>query len=110
MPSKPEVHKKYMREVWYPANKHKQQLMNRRRRGTIRKYIESKKIGGCSQCPEKESCCLDFHHTGSKKIGIAKLSLAGWSWKRIDEELAKCILLCSNCHRKLHARIISIAV
>ena len=106
-----EYHKKYMKEVWYPANKSKHQKMVHRRRQAISEYVvEIKNELGCSRCSETEPCCLDFHHIyDNKLIDISKLSRMGWSWKRIDEEIAKCIILCSNCHRKEHHKI-SVAV
>lgn len=45
---------------------------------------------------------MDAHHPNStlKEFNIsAKLT----SWARIERELDKCILLCSNCHRETHA-------
>lgn len=71
-----------------------------------RKIIKDKCIeikgGICSVCGGKfNSCVYDFHHLGNKKedIGIlinkSKLDIL---W----DELAKCILICSNCHRELH--------
>lgn len=64
-------------------------------------YIESLKQVGCSMCPEKEPCCMDFHHLENKSftIGEAKNS---YSLESIKREIEKCIIVCSNCHRKIH--------
>ena len=47
--------------------------------------------------------CLDFHHIDpSKKEGnIAKI-ITSISRKFLLSELEKCIVLCTNCHRKVH--------
>ncbi len=59
---------------------------------------------GCSQCPENHPACLHFHHTdiASKKNSVNKLVSQDRSWKVISEEMEKCIILCANCHAKLH--------
>jgi hypothetical protein len=59
----------------------------------------------CSRCPENDICCLDFHHLNpdEKEKSIAAAVSSGWSFKRLQLELNKCIVLCSNCHRKEHA-------
>ncbi len=48
----------------------------------------------------------DFHHKDpkEKESGIAQL-LQSYSVEhpKMKEELEKCVLLCSNCHRTLHA-------
>jgi hypothetical protein len=61
---------------------------------------------GCSCCGEEEPCVLDFHHLDPqfKEDGLAKL--VGYSTKRLKEEIRKCIVLCSNCHRKVHAGVL----
>jgi len=47
--------------------------------------------------------CLDFHHTeDNKEMGIAKLACDGNSEQRILTEIAKCILVCKNCHAEIH--------
>ena len=55
----------------------------------------------CCICGESEPCCLDFHHLHDKKFEI------GYSMdvtvENLMEEIEKCIVLCANCHRKLHA-------
>lgn len=72
--------------------------MRERRRMEIQEYKTSV---GCLICGEKDPACLDFHHLNSseKENNIAELVL---SRKRMEEEIKKCVVLCSNCHRKLH--------
>lgn len=58
---------------------------------------------GCEECDFKaqHSCQLDLDHVDpSTKTykGSHKAYDAGWSWKRIENELAKCRVLCKNCH------------
>ena len=72
----------------------------------INTVIES--MNGCSFCDEKTKCCLCFHHTNpeTKVSNISRLI----SQKDIDkliDELNKCILVCFNCHQKIHNDIIS---
>jgi hypothetical protein len=57
---------------------------------------------GCQFCDEKDGCCLDCHHISDKEVEISELC-AKKSKTKIIEELAKCIIVCSNCHRKIHA-------
>jgi hypothetical protein len=56
----------------------------------------------CIACPEREPVCLDFHHmdASEKEFGISA-SLAR-NWNLILEEIAKCVVICANCHRKFH--------
>lgn len=56
----------------------------------------------CQRCKETDSRCLDFHHLDSSdKLGdIAFMIHFGYSKERILKEISKCIVLCSNCHRK----------
>ncbi len=72
------------------------------------KIKEIKSNSCCSLCIEKESVCLDFHHMGKKDIVISKVIRAGYSWERILQEMQKCVILCSNCHRKVHAGILTV--
>lgn len=60
--------------------------------------------GSCSACGySKYYGALEFHHTDptTKDVDWNKLRLR--SWDKIEQELSKCVLLCSNCHREAHA-------
>lgn len=68
-------------------------------------YQEYKTTLKCSHCPENHPACLDFHHVnpGEKELTVSTMAGHGRSIQKILEEIAKCIVLCANCHRKLHA-------
>jgi len=77
------------------------------RQQEMKKWLHSLKEGrSCSQCDESHPACLDYHHRDPsvKEIEISRIvRWKGWGKARILAEIAKCDLLCSNCHRKLHA-------
>jgi hypothetical protein len=57
----------------------------------------------CMICPETDICCLDFHHVdpAQKSFTLAE-SYAYRTWEVIFEEIKKCVLVCKNCHAKIH--------
>ena len=63
---------------------------------------------GCTLCDEDCPDCLDWHHLGEKAGTICDLIKKGWGRKRLLAEMADCMLLCANCHRKVHAGLIVI--
>ena len=68
-----------------------------------KKLIDDARAGGCTRCPEKDLACLDFHHRDGKKNKLGNLGkIRSYSDKRILAEIAKCDVLCANCHRKHH--------
>ncbi len=60
----------------------------------------------CEICGETENCCLDFHHKNpmTKKSGIGLMVANGDTKTTILREIDKCTVVCSNCHRKIHAK------
>ena len=75
---------------------------NRRKRNRQKLY---KKMGDCCQrCGIIPECkdVFDLHHKDptQKERNITDLMLG--SWKKLEIELDKCVLLCSNCHRITH--------
>jgi hypothetical protein len=55
----------------------------------------------CEMCGESDVRALEFHHTGEKNRSISVMVARGAILDRLREELAKCQVLCANCHRKL---------
>lgn len=63
------------------------------------------KGGKCEKCGyNKCTDALDFHHVDptQKDFGLSMRGMTR-SWEKIKQELDKCILVCSNCHREIHA-------
>lgn len=66
------------------------------------------KGGKCIVCGyDRYDGALEFHHVDPtvKEFAINK----GWRLEKNLQELDKCILLCSNCHRELHGNFIDIS-
>ena len=75
------------------------------RKESIKNFINRiKRLSQCSKCSEKDIACLDFHHVNDleKDFNISIALQLGVSMSILKKELRKCIILCSNCHRKLH--------
>ena len=76
-----------------------------------RKYIEARKAWllefkethPCEKCGESHPGCIEFHHRDpkEKKFAISENS-KGKCPKTLKDEISKCDILCSNCHRILH--------
>jgi hypothetical protein len=59
----------------------------------------------CVDCGESRLPCLDFDHIiGKKRFTIANVIRKGYSWSTIKEEIDKCVVRCSNCHRMKTAK------
>jgi hypothetical protein len=59
--------------------------------------------GECCKCGySKNMAALEFHHLDPTKKDFSFSRGNGKGWKKIVEELKKCILVCSNCHREIH--------
>lgn len=81
----------------------KQELQDKRKRFNI-DYIKAYKSElGCCKCGEKDWACLDFHHiSDDKEFNIGDAQARATSIKRLMLEIKKCVVICANCHRKLH--------
>lgn len=104
MPSSKEYQARYHREVWYPKNRERRIALNNAwKKKQLRLYEEYKTTLKCEICGEDENCCLDFHHKDpSKKEYTISIARRGKSFETLMKEIEKCIVLCANCHRKVH--------
>ena len=77
-----------------------------KRRKKIRQMAVELKGGKCERCGYNRCIeALEFHHINPSRKDF-NVSQRGYtrSWERVVKELEKCIMLCANCHRELHAQ------
>lgn len=96
--------RKYRRD-WYARNTThaKSKVVERRKRN--RQWLKDYKSQlECRLCGESHPACLDFHHLDpeEKEVNVGLMLGKGWSVERMLREIKKCVVLCSNCHRKHH--------
>ncbi|WP_369685620.1 homing endonuclease associated repeat-containing protein [Salinibaculum rarum] len=75
------------------------------RRARLRAWVNEKKAErGCANCNEVNRACLDYHHRNpeAKEMAVGDMVTYGYGRDNIREEMAKCDVLCANCHRKRH--------
>jgi hypothetical protein len=84
--------------------RHNRAELRNGRRDRMARWKEGK---CCKVCGENHPACLDFHHRepGSKDFDIAYAVNVGMGDDLIISEIAKCDVMCRNCHTKLHWEI-----
>ena len=78
---------------------HKEFRKNKRRERAS--LIDELKRVPCTDCGVSyPTVCMDFDHVlGEKKFHIGSAVMREIKWSRVEEELAKCEIVCANCHR-----------
>ena len=71
-------------------------------------FLDYKKTLSCKVCGESCDIVLDFHHLDPKvkTNNISRLIATNASASIVLAEIAKCVVLCRNCHAKVHAGLI----
>lgn len=77
-----------------------------RRRSITQKIREWKEEQGCCICPEKFGPCLELHHTNAADKDFDPSEAMNKSWSAFLKEAEKCVVVCANCHRKVHHGIL----
>lgn len=92
-------HRKYMKENPERYLEYQQQLRYKYKARAV------KMLGGkCVDCEGVyHPAAFDFHHKDASDKYMNVASLLNRGWPKIEEEVKKCELLCSNCHRVRHA-------
>jgi hypothetical protein len=95
---------KEMKKKYYDNNKEKlitYQVNRYRELSGI--FNEWRKSLVCSKCGENDKACLEFHHCepAEKEQNVIKMVARGL--KSVLRELNKCVVVCANCHCKIHA-------
>lgn len=54
----------------------------------------------CVDCGERDIIVLEFDHLSDKSMNISRMLYGDFSIKAIEKEIAKCEVVCANCHKR----------
>jgi hypothetical protein len=92
MPYKDREQQRQFQSAW-----HKQRFSEKRQ------LVQAAKVSGCERCGETDAVCLDFHHRSPDEKLFTVSEGTTRSLEAIKAEIEKCVVLCRNCHAKVHA-------
>lgn len=86
-------------KAWRAANGWRETERRRKRAERIEAIKTARPCMDCSRYYPAE--CMDFDHRDNeeKLFDISKRAYSGCKWESIVAEIAKCDLVCANCHR-----------
>lgn len=87
-------HYKNNKEQYYTRIHHQHEVK--------RQYIiDIKKKSSCADCGTDNYICLEFDHLPqyTKLLALSNPRVLSWSFEKIDVEIAKCEIVCGNCHK-----------
>lgn len=99
MPYKdPEKRREYSRKH-YEENKPVYAERDAKARRKLREQVNRLKEKPCTDCgKEYPYYVMQFDHIGTDKVADVKTLVRSAGIKRVLEEIAKCELVCANCH------------
>lgn len=90
----------YTTKKYYEADKQYYINKAKERKQRLRKMVDEYKSVPCMDCGiQYPPHVMDFDHRENKFDDVARLVINNVSVKRILDEIAKCDVVCSNCHR-----------
>lgn len=91
---------------WYYENRAFDVERREQRRQGLQAWAHEQKASsdGCERRDESHPATLEYHHAGEQFKSISMMVRDGHSRDRLREEMARCELLCANCHRRAHHR------
>lgn len=95
------------RRKYNKKNRTRKQVRDQVRRTEIRAYVNAVKAGApCADCGQQfPPVCMDFDHVREKVRSVANLVGGAYRLELIKEEIARCEIVCANCHRvRTHSR------
>ncbi|MEX0649775.1 MAG: HNH endonuclease [Candidatus Andersenbacteria bacterium] len=78
-----------------------------KRRRKLKAMVIEYKGGKCMICGyTRSAAALELHHVNPKEksFSLSKRGLTR-SWEKTKAEADKCVLICSNCHKEVHAGV-----
>lgn len=101
--------KEYNNQSYKTSEKRRKTIKTRNRTVRLynRKFVSRyKRFCGCRLCSEREPVALDLHHIDPDGKDLEVSKLINISLDKAKVEIRKCVVLCANCHRKVHAGIL----
>ena len=88
-------------QTYYRINKKTKHKCKERNKQWLKTFLQDK---NCTECGESDKAVLEFHHLdpATKSFCIAN-GISHYSLTRLQQEVAKCGVICSNCHLRKHA-------
>lgn len=77
-------------------------------RDTKKQLMTDLKEVGCAICGEHDPICLDFHHYDPNEKQFNMSAAVMKTIPDLINEASKCVVVCANCHRKIHAGMLNI--
>lgn len=95
-----EKRKRIMRESYYRHRDRRIKEVKERELKLKQFLSQYKAFKGCFHCGIHEPLVLEFHHVRpEEKVNAVSRLIKRGSFKILEDEIAKCIVLCANCHR-----------
>jgi 5-methylcytosine-specific restriction endonuclease McrA len=92
-------------KAYYARNPEKHRAVVAERKQRVRSEHQARMLDylrehACADCGEDDLLVLEFDHLRDKQANISYLVHHGKSWPVVLDEIAKCEVVCANCHRR----------
>lgn len=92
---------KLCKQKWQKNNPHKKQEYNKQLYDKVKLFQQTYLKRNPCDCGVSDLECLDYHHIDQTTLESRVPSIH--TFQKSIREMTKCIVLCANCHRKIHA-------
>jgi len=97
------------KRAYYHANADRMRAIRKKHYDKFtRQFVEYKEECGCAVCGERDAAVLDYHHVGPKRATVNYLIKKHKDAELIWSEIGRCVVLCANCHRRVHAGVVKL--
>lgn len=99
-----EANKRWYREHPEARANRMDEYARRRRRRLQQLLLEYLRSHRCVDCGEEDPVVLEFDHLRDKIDNVTRMVVRRLAWSAVLDEIAKCEVVCANCHRRRTAQ------